>query len=306
MKQIYKHLSLALAMIMCCHFVFAQNIVEHTVKRGETLSHIAQKYDTTEEAIREANPQYGDYFYVGMKLTIPADKTVNKELSASVNEEGSSSDAQTFTSFDNGISQKLNYENQTYSDSTTQIAESDNVTNCEYDKLDFTATIAYGLVPKTEGVSSSNNFTYAMTAGINYNISKSFYVGARIGYSLAHTNTSYSVGIGSYHNTTTDTHMLTLPVETGYKLYLVKDKVALIPYLGLDVNCGLKCKIEQKDNYSSEKKNAKIKDRFGVNGRIGVRFNLWGFDIGCAYLFPFNDTFGDNSGFPEISIAFGF
>ena len=49
----------------------AQEVMSHVVERGETLESIAQKYGVTTAQIRETNPEISDFFYVGMKLTIP-------------------------------------------------------------------------------------------------------------------------------------------------------------------------------------------------------------------------------------------
>lgn len=46
----------------------------HTVRRGETLSSIAQKYGVTVSALRQANNISGDRINVGQKLKIPAKK----------------------------------------------------------------------------------------------------------------------------------------------------------------------------------------------------------------------------------------
>ena len=46
----------------------------HTVRRGETLSSIAQKYGVTVSALRQANNISGDRIDVGQKLKIPAKK----------------------------------------------------------------------------------------------------------------------------------------------------------------------------------------------------------------------------------------
>lgn len=50
----------------------AQDQTLHTVKRGETLSTIAQMYGITEKELRAANPNMKDLFFVGMKLQIPS------------------------------------------------------------------------------------------------------------------------------------------------------------------------------------------------------------------------------------------
>ena len=79
--------------IMCCLMfvivsaVFAQDYqVKHEVRRGETLASIAKQYGLTEQMIKDANPQMGDLFYVGLKLNIPKDEGVNTNVENVENE----------------------------------------------------------------------------------------------------------------------------------------------------------------------------------------------------------------------------
>ncbi len=43
----------------------------HTVKRGDTLSHIARRYGSSVSAIRQANGISGSLIYPGQKLVVP-------------------------------------------------------------------------------------------------------------------------------------------------------------------------------------------------------------------------------------------
>jgi len=72
-KVIYlKHILMCSLMLVIVTTVMAQNYqAKHEVQRGETLTSIAKKYGVTEQMIKEANPQMGDLFYVGLKLNIP-------------------------------------------------------------------------------------------------------------------------------------------------------------------------------------------------------------------------------------------
>lgn len=57
----------------------AQSVVQHTVVRGETVTSVARKYNVSEEQLRKANPDIDTYFYVGMKLNIPAAPTTQNK-----------------------------------------------------------------------------------------------------------------------------------------------------------------------------------------------------------------------------------
>ena len=72
-------------------FAMAQNqTVSHVVQRGETLESIAEYYNVSVEDIDKANPNMDGVVYVGLKLTIPTNSTiqnsVTKEERQSVNE----------------------------------------------------------------------------------------------------------------------------------------------------------------------------------------------------------------------------
>ena len=43
----------------------------HIIKRGETIESVANKYGISIDDLIKANPSANDYFYIGMKLTIP-------------------------------------------------------------------------------------------------------------------------------------------------------------------------------------------------------------------------------------------
>lgn len=46
-------------------------VTRHTVKRGDTLSHIARRYGSSVSAIRRANGISGSLIYPGQKLIVP-------------------------------------------------------------------------------------------------------------------------------------------------------------------------------------------------------------------------------------------
>lgn len=61
---------LPLLLLLCSMVASAQQIF-HTIKRGETIESIAQKYHVTIESIKAANPEIAEMIYVGMKILIP-------------------------------------------------------------------------------------------------------------------------------------------------------------------------------------------------------------------------------------------
>lgn len=156
--------------------------------------------------------------------------------------------------------------------------------------------IGYGfLSSKGDGTS----YTYRAVLGANYHITDPLYVGAKIGY-----NSSTFCGSGGGQSYTLTNHLITLPLEVGYRLGNA-EKFSLSPMAGIDLNYSVKSKMEiggHKSSYESD-------DKFTVDARVGLRLGIYGFQISGAYVFPLNDTHKDFFGtkaYPEISIGFSF
>lgn len=68
-----KKIILSLFTFMAVTMAMAQQVghTVHTIERGETLESIAQKYHVSVDAIKKANPDAANMFYVGMKIDIP-------------------------------------------------------------------------------------------------------------------------------------------------------------------------------------------------------------------------------------------
>lgn len=284
MKTFRKRFLSAMCMVAFgVSFAIAQtSTIKHTVDRGETLQSIAKRYATTEAKIVELNPDAKQFVYVGMVLTIPVEKVTNvtKEEKGSLQND---------------------FKQNTYNQ-ITGIAVSD---ERDFYRWSFVGSIAYGILPKSkEECVSGSNFTLLFSLGANYNITKSFFVGARIGYNTVNTNTLLHSGVAEYYNVITNNHMIFMPLEIGYKFCLKDNEIALVPYAGTDINCIVKCTTETGVGTHKEKRTIDPDKRLGVNGRIGLRLSLYGFSVGGSYVLSFDDNYGENKGFPEISIGF--
>lgn len=67
-----KRLAAGIVLAACCLASAAQTkTVTHEIQRGETIESIAKKYGVTVEAIKQTNPNAGDYFFAGMKIKVP-------------------------------------------------------------------------------------------------------------------------------------------------------------------------------------------------------------------------------------------
>lgn len=80
MNVYLSHILMCMLMLMFVNTALAQDYqAKHEVQRGETLAGIAKQYGVTEQMIKEANPQIGSLFYVGLKLNIPKKEKVENE-----------------------------------------------------------------------------------------------------------------------------------------------------------------------------------------------------------------------------------
>lgn len=76
-----KRILMCSLMFLVVNTVMAQDYqAKHEVRRGETLSSIAKQYGVTEQMIKNANPQMGDLFYVGLNLNIPKKSSENLKV----------------------------------------------------------------------------------------------------------------------------------------------------------------------------------------------------------------------------------
>lgn len=265
-------IAISLIMLINISISMAQtSTIKHIVDRGETLESIAKKYGTTQEKIIEINPEAGQFVYVGMELRVP---TVTNQTDT--NKES--------------VPYEKDMEQQPIVAETPEITQPGYKNS--YENWTASFAIGYGFIPKAEGADGSS-YTYTVNLGANYNITNSFYVGARIGYtglftSAARMNTKY--------------HMISLPTEVGYRWFL-SESIALVPHAGLDFNCALKGTMELGTGSNKTKTKLDIDNRLGVNGRIGLKINIRGFTVGGSYILSLDKNFGDNDGYPEISIG---
>ena len=234
-----------ITLLLVCTFsvitAFAQDYVSHKIAKGETLYSIAEKYGVTVDDIKKANPKVGNYFYAGLTIQIPNKKGAIKSNPTIV--ENKTSDVET------------NKVNTFVSNETT------NVLNDEEEIVLYAGNDSealYGAMELGPGFIEDAG-AFKITIGGNYHFTKSFYVGAQIGYNSYFYNKHFG---REYGNMTVDTdmHFIYLPLETGYKFMSNNGKWGIIPFAGLGLNIGLKGKTkidygknneEESTNYTS-------------------------------------------------------
>ena len=251
--------------------------VKHVVERGETLASIAERYGITEDEIIKLNPEAAQFIYVGMELWIPVVKSdvIHNETRAAI--EKSLVVPKSDVSSTNKIGNQVDGNKQW--------------------KVVF--NIGFGF-PTLPDEMDGSCYTYAVTLGGNYNVTESFYAGFRLGYN------SSTINMDSPMDVTQKFHFITLPLEAGYRLFLLPDKVSLAPHVGLDMNFAIKGTAEPD---GGEKEKVDVGGDVGVGVKLGVNLKLWEFLIRGSYVFPLNDDqksyFGDGA-CPEIAIGWEF
>jgi hypothetical protein len=252
--------------ISVCLAVAQTNTIKHVVDRGETLASIAQRYSTTEAKIIELNPDAAQFVYVGMELIIPVSAT--SQSGNVVNQKTSEATTVSTTSYSQEYQSADDYEGTS--------------------RTRFAIDIGYGFL--------DDGFAYQFTVGANYTAIADLYVGGKIGYNSANYQGD---------RTTTTSNLLMIPIEAGYVFANSNRNLAISPHLGFDFNIGLSGKYKDERNPSQSSK-LKIGGKFGVDFKIGVRINLYGFIIGGGYHMPLNNRqkkyFGTDA-YPEISIG---
>lgn len=78
----------------------------HIIKRGETIESVANKFGISIEDLIEANPSANDYFYVGMKLTIPKSIDKNNEKTVSLKVENPTSSYTSYEYYKKNVEKK--------------------------------------------------------------------------------------------------------------------------------------------------------------------------------------------------------
>lgn len=278
-----------ITLLLVCTFgvitAFAQDYVSHKIAKGETLYSIAEKYGVTVDDIKKANPKVGNYFYAGLTIQIPNKKGAIKSNPTIV--ENKTSDVET------------NKVNTFVSNETTNVLnDEEEIFEGHWNIVD---EFGYGFIGK-------NDFAGKFTIGGNYHFTKSFYVGAQIGYNSFSMN-DFTILKPGYVDVETDMHFIYLPLETGYKFMSDNGKLGIIPFAGLGLNIGLKGKTKIDYGKNNEEENKlKIGGKLGFEGRIGVHISIYGFILTGSYHLPLNskqEAFFGEDAYPELAIGFG-
>ena len=264
-----KLLSALAFMLLGVTSMVAQSI-SHTVKRGESLQVIAQKYGVTVEDIKALNPNLGSTLYVGTVIYIPSSKKEISDSQAAVERPQSAEMANVKSS------------------TSTDDEEGWNI----YVKAGLNLVLSS---------SSSTDETLAGTItefGVSHHLTNEAILFLGLGYAY-----------GSKHESSVSTYMnrFIIPANVGYRVWTSEDgKYGFLPYAGLYIDWafsaysqsgGKKYKLSDNDSFRSVILGANIGASFkikrwaiytefgyGLAERLkDVRQNYW--SLGASFMF---------------------
>ena len=280
-----KKLLTIILMLMSVLVTQAQQ-VSHTIQRGETLESIAQKYHISVDALKQANPDAVDVFYVGMKLIIPTTQLEGKNVEPTYVEEANPAQ--------NGSAISRNYSEQNQTPSNVSSDGEGGLRNTWH--LAFRLGPAFYKTEKTGGMKKeygysstfSQSWGYEVSLGAHYYILDNLYATAMLGYYQASSSLSMNA-IGSHNSTSVVSHNISMPIEIGAFLPVSK-------YLGFFIEAGPTF-LYAVDGYTKLNKekysfseleddfNQEI-DRFGAFLRVGGGIQFSPFRLQAYYGIP--------------------
>ena len=290
-------------------FCLAQDTRTHTVKRGETIESIAQKYGTTVEAIKSANPNMGKFFIVGMKLNIPtAIPTpvipVTPDNNNNVTDKLKTSDKQKELP-----KPQTNQDEQNNSRENSQyIIDKDNESLA--DKWTFYAKLG-AIFYKTQktGNTYTSSLGFEIVVFTHYHFTNNFYISGGLGYLKTSASTFILRSTSKSQKDESVAHNMILPVELGVRFPLYKNTYAFFieagPNLGYAVG-GYTQIGEEKLSFSEvEKKYGKGPKRFGAFIRLTAGFDIDVLRLNAFYAIPLSEkaaNFSQDKNFWGIDI----
>lgn len=306
MKDI-KRFTVCMIMILVASIGMAQDVISHVVERGETLESIAHKYGITTTQLREANPDINDFFYVGMKLSIP--QPVKTELQNKSTNNTSDSDE---SIQEEEIPIQVDSQNNIVNTFRQSMIDSKANSWHFFFRLgpSIFRTEKSGNLSRNDTKSYSTSVGFEIMAGVHYYFSDQFYLSAGLGYFSASSSTSIS-SIGNSFRSETTSHNIILPIEVGV-VFPISNKLGIVLQGGSSLlyTVGGKMKSGNEEITFSEWENNTNQsiDKFSAFARIGGGIKWDGFTLMGYYGIPLTKTFGggDKKNFWGITIGHEF
>lgn len=251
--------------------VAAQSVTTHIVQRGETIESIASKYQVSVDDIKRANPNAGDFFYVGMKLNIPSksDSSVLKNNASGLTDSSLATEKETFKS--NQSVQPI----QSFSYSEDSSKES------KANTWHYAGRIGWDIYKVKDYSTYSFNFEFLL--GPRYYLTDNIYLSSGLGLMYGEIDTSTR-----YNNKTNKNIVkpfsLMLPLEGGASIFIIPNRLAFRAETGVTFAYALFGKVKTNDANTSFSDIDGI-ERFGSFYRIAAGVDIPKWDLGLMFHF---------------------
>lgn len=274
------------SVLLCtvCAFAMAQSqIVTHVVQRGETIESIAEYYKVSVADINKANPNADGIIYVGMKLNIPASTSPKNEIRTE----------KTTTS---GISSNENTSYVPQSSTTKKSYDNETTLGLQFARVKASYLFPTEMEKSSRGhYRSSYNLSFVLEG--EYVFNPNIFAGFGLGYmaqgSCNSDRNQDEDGI-RYQQYKSQYHYVMVPLCIGYRMPITKN-VNIDAYTGPVVTCVVAGNSQYRTSTSEEWNKTKLKDMKNVKyftpfWNIGVRVNLWSFELGAEYWYLLTKT----------------
>lgn len=295
-KRILCSMLLAINILMC----MAQTVQKHTVQRGETIESIAQKYGVTVSAMKEANPNIGDYFYVGMVLNVPEKKSTTENVGAPL----SDTTQPTATTVPPVTSQTVATQPET--SFSVPVSSTPSSASNRKGTWEVTGRFGWNALDYEEGM-DLKKFGMGMMFGANYFFSEMAYMKLCAGYAYA---TGRKGNIAKEGQTSAEMHSIRIPISVNFLIPMGEHKgfsIGAGPYFDYVVSGKSEFKqgkTKIKTKFSDfDDANALI---FGIHLQATLMFSEL-FGIYGEYGFGLKERYKKNKeNYWSVGIAYGF
>lgn len=293
-----KKLFFSLLLVLISINIYAQTTMSHTIQRGETLESVAKKYGITVADLQQANPDTKEYFYAGMKLTIP-------QVGNQVNPTQHLSDNNSNSSTNDFIPTRTP---QSTPEIYSQLPNSGFKYVLPGDEGSFEAKTfnvcfdwAFVVGAKPDGYIGSP-WSMLISAGVNLRITAPFYAGIRLGYMYSDADYTHKA---TFTKSETTLNSLVLPIEIGYSISSQNKKFAFTPVAGILPSVSL----SGKSKFDGEERKLDT-GKFDMAYNVGLRIRLWEYFLSAQYIFKKVEAMPGTSskiqGSPLFSLGWGF
>lgn len=250
--------------------------VTHVIQRGETLESIAQKYQVTVDAIKQANPDAVNMIYVGMRLIIPVKPQQNVDAISRSTNGGQQQAVSIQTQSQVAVQEAVPHEQM-------PIGSTNIESNSKLNTWRYSGRIGSNFfkIKDAEYIS----FSMVFTLGSHYYFAENAYLAAYLGYYGATLDYSYEVAKNKIEKYAVESHNIILPIGIGVNIP-ISDKVNFLGETGPSFVHALFGSVKTDDGSTSFSKIDGV-ERFGSFYTISAGIEITSWDVNCMLSFSF-------------------